>query len=330
MADQTIDGKLVVTDKVGIGVSDPIAQLHIVSFTAGPSQALLEAGGTQLKLTVSASGATIGTDNAFPLSIQTDQSPRISISSAGNVTIPGPLTVQNGLTASGNVSIGTDTTPATLEVKGNIQAKSATLTGALTVQTNLTVQGNLQVTGTTTFRNVEQHQGDLELGNEDTDQVKIHGVVLSSHSSKTLQISSPMKVIGTVTADQIGIGTTNPEATLHVVGKLLGAAQDTSGNALRICCGTTPEGRTAWQVYPGGAGIFVDVDTSMCRFRDTPIYIVNMHGNGYNWETTGGSSAYSRTATSFRVYVRFSGGKQLTPDFAISQGWHIEWVAVGN
>ena len=232
--------------------------------------------------------------------------------------------------------------PTTQAIKTYVDTQVATVNTALATKAdkggslaqnfqanNLTVQGTLEVTGQTTFRNIEQHQGDLELGDADTDQVRIHGVVRSTHSSGMLQIGNPMKVTGTVTADQVGIGTTNPSAALHVVGNLLGAAQDTAGNALRICCGATPEGKTAWQVYTE-SGVYVDVDTSMCRFSNTPIYIVNMHGSSYNWETTGGSSAYSRTATSFRVYVRFSDSRQLAPEFANSSGWHIQWVGIGN
>ncbi|WP_424097821.1 hypothetical protein [Moorena producens] len=132
----------------------------------------------------------------------------------------------------------------------------------------------------------------------------------------------------------VGIGTTNPEANLHVIGKLLGAAQDTSGTALRICCGKTPEGSTNWQRISGGGGIYVDVDTSACGFQSTPIYLVNMHGNGDNWETTGGSTAYDRTNQGFRIYVRFpsdrGGRPNLTPDYANSKGWHIQWLAIGN
>ncbi|NEQ83513.1 MAG: hypothetical protein F6K26_25930, partial [Moorea sp. SIO2I5] len=75
--------------------------------------------------------------------------------------------------------------------------------------------------------------------------------------------------------NKVGIGTSNPEAELHVLGQLLGAAQDTSGNSLRICCGKTPEGSTNWQPYVGGIeGIYVDVDTSACGFQSTPIYLV--------------------------------------------------------
>jgi Chaperone of endosialidase len=102
--------------------------------------------------------------------------------------------------------------PTTLAVKIYVGAQVATVntalidkankSGSLTqnFQTNnLTVQGNLEVTGQTTFRNIEQHQGDLELGNEDTDQVRIHGVVRSTHSSSTLQVASPLNVTGKLT-----------------------------------------------------------------------------------------------------------------------------------
>jgi hypothetical protein len=107
MADHPFTGTLSVTDKVGIGIDEPIAQLHIASSTSAPSQAFLESGGALLKLSVDASGTSIGTANAFPLSIQTDGTPRITINSAGHVDISAPLSVQNTLTISGNVGIGT-------------------------------------------------------------------------------------------------------------------------------------------------------------------------------------------------------------------------------
>ncbi len=103
--------------------------------------------------------------------------------------------------------------PTTLAVKTYVGAQVTTVNASLSdkadkngsstqnFQTNnLTVQGNLDVTGTTAFRNIEQHQGDLELGNEDTDQVRIHGIVRSTHSSNTLQMASPLSVTGKLTA----------------------------------------------------------------------------------------------------------------------------------
>ncbi len=168
------------------------------------------------------------------------------------------------------------------------------------------------------------------------------GYVLPYRPSEALRHRwGPLRVIGTdpqapenaIHVDDsgnVGIGTGQPEAALHVIGKLLGAAQDEAGNAARIRCGQTPEGNTDWKQYAGGAGIYVDVDTSACGFKSTPIYLVNMHGNNNNWSTTGGSSAYSRTPTGFRIYVRWAGGGALGPDQANSLGWHIQWVAIGN
>ncbi|HEY9604309.1 MAG TPA: tail fiber domain-containing protein, partial [Allocoleopsis sp.] len=52
-------------------------------------------------------GAAIGTDNAFPLSIKTDDTSRISIDKVGNISLSGALSVQNTLTVSGSVGIGT-------------------------------------------------------------------------------------------------------------------------------------------------------------------------------------------------------------------------------
>jgi hypothetical protein len=149
MANETITGTLFVTDKIGIGINEPNepnAQLHILSSTVAPSQAFLESSGALLKLSVDGSGASMGTANAFPLSIQTDGSSRISINSTGSVNMTGALTVQNTLTVTGNTTIGTSTTSATLEVKGAVKAASLQSTSA-TLET-LTVNGNMGI-GTT-------------------------------------------------------------------------------------------------------------------------------------------------------------------------------------
>jgi hypothetical protein len=103
---------------------------------------------------------------------------------------------------------------------------------------------------------------------------------------------------------------------------------DGTAQLMKLCSGRTAEGATSWVQYLS-YGIYVDVDTSSCGFGATPTYLVNMHGNSGNWATTGGSSAYSRTKTGFRIYVKYSHGGDLTPAHANQRGWHIQWLAIG-
>jgi hypothetical protein len=103
-----------------------------------------------------------------------------------------------------------------------------------------------------------------------------------------------------------------------------------SQTASRIAKGSTPVGNTAWQQYPNGGGVFVDVDTSSAGFTSTPVYITSIGGSGYHWAVTGASAIYYPTARGFRVYIRFPDGSALTPEFANQYNWHINWVGVGN
>jgi hypothetical protein len=97
---------------------------------------------------------------------------------------------------------------------------------------------------------------------------------------------------------------------------------------VQVARGSTPVGNTAWQQYPGGEGIYVDVDTSSDKFTTTPIYITSLGGKINHWWTTGATSIYDPTPTGFRVYVRYSTGGPLTPAMANQYGWHINWIAV--
>jgi hypothetical protein len=97
---------------------------------------------------------------------------------------------------------------------------------------------------------------------------------------------------------------------------------------VQVASGSTPVGNTAWQQYPDGEGIFLDVDTSSFGFETTPIYITSLGGKSGHWGTTGATSIYDPTPKGFRVYVRHSTGGVLTPAGANQLGWHINWIAV--
>ncbi|MDU9050624.1 MAG: hypothetical protein Q3M30_17390 [Candidatus Electrothrix sp. Rat3] len=101
--------------------------------------------------------------------------------------------------------------------------------------------------------------------------------------------------------------------------------------AKRIACGSTKPGATEWVQYGGDAktGVYVDIDTSAAQFTKNPVYTTAIGGNSHHWETTGASSVYSATATSFRVYVQWSKrDTPLTPEVTNGYKWHINWIGM--
>lgn len=87
MADKTFDN-LIVNNTLGIGTTEPAAQLHIAATEGISSKVFLESiNGGLLKVTAEPNSVSLGTENAFPLSINTNGLPRIQISSEGNVGI---------------------------------------------------------------------------------------------------------------------------------------------------------------------------------------------------------------------------------------------------
>lgn len=282
MADHPFTGTLSVTDKIGIGIDDPLTQLHILSSTVAPSQAFLESGGALLKLSVDATGASIGTANAFPLSIQTDGSSRISINSTGDITTNGALAVQNTLTVTGNTTIGTSTTSATLEVNGAVKATSFqgngatldgivkkagdTITGALTVQNTLLITGNVGI-GT------PSPDSPLEIRSTQDSILKLRqnepghpwNYIEWWNSSSRLWWSGMTpgnifaigtdlgggQILNLTTSGRVGIGIQEPRTPLHVLGRISTGADFTSAGAITFY---PPDGFAWFHIDNGPAG----------------------------------------------------------------------------
>jgi hypothetical protein len=101
----------------------------------------------------------------------------------------------------------------------------------------------------------------------------------------------------------------------------------------KFASGKTEPGATKWQrdTKIVGDGVYVDVDTSAAGFVQTPIYVTSIGGDSYHWAVTGASAVYQATPTGFRVSIRWEKGfwddKTLTPEFANTNKWHINWIA---
>jgi hypothetical protein len=151
------------------------------------------------------------------------------------------------------------------------------------------------------------------------------GNVKNSYA-KRVHFGRPERMTIDLNTGNVGIGITNPQEALHVVGNLLGAAKDISGNPLRIVCGRTKPGATNWRQY-GQNGIYVDINTSAAKFSSTPFYFASIGGSSNHWTTQGATSIYSPTPTGFRVYV-FQ--PNITVEKAKKWKWHINWCAIGK
>ncbi len=101
----------------------------------------------------------------------------------------------------------------------------------------------------------------------------------------------------------------------------------------RFFAGQTKPGATAWQDYPNGTGVYVDVDTSGGGFSTAPVYLTSLGGISHHWATTGGSSIYpipdGTPLTGFRIYVRWADdGIPMSKDDAYAHGWFINWMGI--
>jgi len=98
----------------------------------------------------------------------------------------------------------------------------------------------------------------------------------------------------------------------------------------KIASGKTTPGANNWHPIDGGIG--VDVDTSAAGFTKTPIYVTSIAGDKYHWGTTGASSVYNPTPTSFSIQIRWDKGfwdaNPLDLQEANSYKWHINWIAM--
>ncbi|WP_424097828.1 hypothetical protein [Moorena producens] len=158
---------------------------------------------------------------------------------AQNLTIGGNLQFTTGLAISefsgdGNLTDNSDlaipTEQAVKTYVDNALASKANLNGAasqnfatnnLTVGGNLQVSGNLEVQGDVIARDTEHIAGNVSLGDQDSDEVKITGVIRSGHSSGALRIDDALHTTGSLRVDgNLSIGTMNPQAKLEVNGEL--------------------------------------------------------------------------------------------------------------
>ena len=208
----------------------------------------------------------------------------------------------------GHVGIGIDSPAARLDVVGDAKFSGPlSVQGALRVDGVAQISGDLSVTGKLT---AASFAGDAAgLSNVTPADSSVTSAKLAQDAASLSKVSGGKMV---VQGDSIAIG-----GRLEVYGavKLQGS-------------GSTTPGFTDWQPYHDNTGIYLDVDTSVGNFTTTPMYFTSLGGNSHHWATTGVTSIYTPSPTGFRVYVRWADGSALTPEFANSLQWHVNWLGV--
>ena len=91
--------------------------------------------------------------------------------------------------------------------------------------------------------------------------------------------------------------------------------------------GQTAPGTTNWKAYTSNS-IYVDVDTSAAGFTETPLYFTSLGGKSNQFDAQGASAIYYPTAKGFRIYLKSPTGVVLTPTYANSREWYVQWLAV--
>ena len=235
-------GGLTVSGDVGFGTISPLWDLH-VHRSQGPfipiGTPIRTVLGVQNNITFGIGGATsvrwgflqVGSDNTWVRNTTAD------VHFATEPTInAGPLTTQMSLTSAGNLGIGTTTPDQKLHIEGGSDTSPST--------------GGFLVLGTATSANVSFDNNEIQARNN-----AVASTLFLNHEGGDIALAA-----GTG-AENVGIGTSNPAAKLHVLGTTASTtasiANFAGGTALLVSKigGSGP----AMTILDTGTGITLDV-----------------------------------------------------------------------
>jgi len=94
-----------------------------------------------------------------------------------------------------------------------------------------------------------------------------------------------------------------------------------------ICGGKTSADWQSWKMF-GSTGLYLDIDTSKCKFTATPNYVANVVGDKKHWQMSGVNSIYSASKDAFRMYLWHPTLYSTNlKSIAIQYNWNVNWLA---
>ncbi|WP_216635864.1 beta strand repeat-containing protein [Bdellovibrio bacteriovorus] len=294
------------------------------------------------------SAATLGTNDNNSLSFETNNTVAMTILPSGNVGIgtTTPATSLEVFETTGSTSRGiTSTTIATSNPGGLIQTRGARGTASVPTATQINdTFGWMAFTGHdgAAFTTQAQPTGVSAIATENW-STGGHGSALRFTTTTNTAVNGGERMRIDHNGN-VGIGTSSPTAKLEVsgdakvTGNLVGAVKDVGGASLRMCTGSSAN--SGWTYYAVNAGItgacgaYMNIDTSACGFSTVFKYFPSIQGDGGHWVTTGATSVYNATATSFRIYINLIGSFDSTTCNTTTlphntNHYRIDWLAVG-
>lgn len=230
MMPETIQDSLTIVENTGNSNVNLIA-------SGTESQLRLESSGNPLQIAVATTGASIGTVNAFPLTVQTNGEARIFIE------------------ADGDVGIGTTSPGAKLAIDGDLKLQAGVTVNKFSSDVNLT-ENNDQTLPTSraakTYIDSKITQVSSALTTGLATKAALAGSTSQDFSTRSLSVSGTLTVTGNV-----GIGTSSPAAPLHVASYIaVGPFAASTGTGGLDVTGPTAElgfvrrSLTAWPTTP--------------------------------------------------------------------------------
>jgi hypothetical protein len=216
---------------VGIGTMDPKARLHV----AGDLK--VDSGATITDLLTANKGLTV---NGGALTVNAGNSLNANGGAAinGDLTVTGKATIADLTIDAGKVGIGTPSPKGKLDVNGDIRAGNSDIYFTKTDHKHTGI-GNTP--GYAAIENASDYGALMILGRAGTP--KGRNVSLWDY----LQVNGGMDITGNV-----GIGTTDPKARLHVSGDVLSDGSLASRTLVGL---QTPAGNLKWHISYGYEGL---------------------------------------------------------------------------